>query len=87
MQQTRIATANGEARRNIVRISCQAVDDQQQVFGPEWEDWAILDPGIDPTHVRLSGIEIFRRRFTLFSKNPPYPAYQADFKSHLRYVI
>jgi len=56
----------------MVRTFCQTVDDQQQAFGPEWADWAIWDAGIDPdTHVRLSGIEIFRRRFTLFSKNPP----------------
>ena len=88
IQQTRITTANGGVDRKMVRILCQTVDDQQQAFGPEWEDWAILDAGIDPTtHVRLSGIEIFRRRFTLFSKNPPYPADQADFKTHLRHVI
>jgi len=86
--QVRIATANGEVLKNAVRIFCQTVDDQQQAFGPEWADWAIWDAGIDPdTHVRLSGIEIFRRRFTLFSKNPPHPAYQADFKTHLRHVI
>jgi len=84
----KIKTANGEVYKKAVKITCQTVDDRQQPFGPEWEDWAIVDDGVDAlTHVRVSGIEIFRRRFTLLSKNPPYPAYQADFKTHLRQFI